>query len=167
MKLAQRQTVTEFFADKTLVFSPLSLALRDGVNPVETLRNDVQAGETLLQKYVDQARAQASEGNIVYVLEGARGAYTTPMEYGGHFLELDREILSSLEGRNRFLYAIGADDLYIDFVSDLPAEVFVWDSHLSGFDTAYVKSMRDGDLATNEANAEIELVGQLPALEAL
>lgn len=60
-------------------------------------------------------------GDIVYVLRGAEPEYSTPMQYGGLFLEQDRALLQSVQGRNVTLRIEGGDEVYMDFLEDLPS----------------------------------------------
>ena len=52
---------------------------------------------------------------------------TTPMQYGGHFLEIDRRLLSS-DALFNVIFVQGPSEPYAVFVSDLPAQAFAWDS---------------------------------------
>jgi len=82
------------------------------------------------------------------------------MQYGGFYLERDRELLSSVPAVvTRVLLVPGGEDVFLDFVSDLPAEVFAWDSRASGFSSEYVRGMRQGLQASEDPGSEIQLVG--------
>ena len=108
-----------------------------------------------------RAIAAALEGGadgIVYRLYGARAKHSTPMEYGGIYLERDRELLEEIrDARLNVLFLVGDDDLYLDFVSDLPAHVLAWDADASGFTSAQVRALRDGAQASSDPNSEILL----------
>jgi hypothetical protein len=79
------------------------------------------------------------------------------MEYGGHFLEVDRQLLSGvIDARFNALYVRGGSEPYIDFVSDLPAHAFAWDPQ-SGVTVAQVREVRQGALASTDKDADIEL----------
>ena len=135
------------------VLSPLGRAVRSGVPLVALLHEDVEKGGAVLERLTDEARsemltalANGADG-VFYELDGAYPAVTTPMEYGGHFLEIDRKLLTEVEGaRFNMLFVCGQEEPYIDFVCDLPAHAFAWDAR-SGVDAAYVRTVRDGALA--------------------
>ena len=104
----------------------------------------------------------AGVDGLFYVLHGARGAYSSPMQYGGYYLECDREILSQFEEATlNVVFVVGNDDVYIDFVSDLPAHLFAWDAEPSTFDSAYVRSLRKGAQASSDPESEVQLVTNL------
>lgn len=58
---------------------------------------------------------------VMYLVAEANPAKTSPMQYGGLFLDRDRDLLSALAdgGRKVVLGVLGADS-FIDFLSDLP-----------------------------------------------
>jgi len=122
-----------------------------------------ERGAQMLDAIVENTRQTIawaiSEGadGIFYRLHGATAAESTPMQYGGNFLERDRELLDEVKGaRMNVLYVVGGEGLYLDFVSDLPAHVFAWDSAGSGFDSKYVRSIREGAQASSDLDSEIE-----------
>lgn len=146
------------------VVNPFGQALRSGSAVWDMLAEDPRRGEKELEALVDRTRAEIEEAanlgaeGILYLVYGARGLHTTPMEYGGHYLERDRELLSKLGGfLFNLVFIVGEDDAYLDFVSDLPAHAFGWDSVASGVGVEQMRSMRAGPLATNAADADIEL----------
>lgn len=134
------------------VLSPLGRAMKQGIDIVSLLHKDVERGATELERLTDEAKgemlaalANGADG-VFYELDGAYPEVTTPMEYGGHFLEVDRRLLSEIEqARFNVLYVKGDKDPYIDFVCDLPAHAFAWDPR-SGVAADYVRSMRTGAL---------------------
>lgn len=146
------------------VRSPLGLALSEGTNIVSELHNDIDRGTEILNGLVNRTRSeiqgalhQGADG-VFYILDGAYPGITTPMEYGGHFLELDRQLLTEAQdARFNVLFVCGEEEPYIDFVSDLPAHAFAWDPR-SKVESEYVRSMRHGALAADEDGAEIRLV---------
>lgn len=146
------------------ILSPLGRAIRDSVNIVSELHGDVDRGAELLDRLVAETRSemqaalhQGADG-LFYVLDGAHPAVTTPMEYGGHFLELDRQLLLEVQGaRFNVLYVCGASEPYLDFVSDLPAHAFAWDSR-SGASVADVRAVRKGAIAAVVEGADFRLV---------
>lgn len=145
------------------VLSPLGRALERELHIMNELHGDVDKGNELLTKLVDETQQEMHSSlehgadGVFYVLDGAHPGVTTPMEYGGHFLEVDRQLLNSvIDARFNVLYVRGESEPYIDFVSDLPAHAFAWDPR-SGVSVAQVRQMRQGALAAAETGAEIEL----------
>ena len=141
------------------VVSPLG---RD-LTLVKLLASDPSAGAERLALLADQARQEmrsaleAGADGIYYALDGAYPAATTPMEYGGHFLELDRQLLEEVrDARFNLLFVCGEREPYIDFVSDLPAHALAWDSR-SGVSVGSVRSARSGALAYDSDEADIRL----------
>ncbi|HMS55380.1 MAG TPA: hypothetical protein PKA27_08255 [Fimbriimonadaceae bacterium] len=74
--------------------------------------------EAVCAEILDEIRM--APGDIVYVLRGAEPEYSTPMQYGGLFLEQDRALLASASGHNVVLRIEGGDEVYADFLEDLP-----------------------------------------------
>lgn len=144
-----------------IVLNPLGRAIQQVLPLVETLASEPDSAETVLDSLVEQAknelsRATKSGAIAIYLLYGATPRHTTPMEYGGHFLERDREILASEPEAFKMILVVG-DDAYLDFVSDLPADIFAWDSKATGVSVAEMRQMRQGALATNDPDADIDL----------
>jgi len=136
----------------------------DGLDLVKLMKSDPDAGGAKLDALVADVKSQmlkaledGAEG-IFYRVHGARGELTTPMEYGGFFLERDRELLESVsEADLNVAFIVGDDDVYLDFVSDLPAAFFAWDSQASGYDAAYVRTMRQGALLSGDPASDVFL----------
>lgn len=155
--------------------SPLARALASGEDIYARLNQDPVSGERVLEELSVQVRADAAEAlnggadGICYRLVGATPAHSTPMQYGGHFLELDRALLEEVaEARFNLLLVEGDEEPYLDFVSDLSAHAFGW-SAASGVSVRYMQSMRPGALAVHAGladadQAQFELKGTLPAL---
>lgn len=100
---------------------------------------------------------ESADGAICYRLEGPEPAKTTPMEYGGFFLEREREILRRAKDRGEtWLWVDAGEGAYLDFVSDLEADVFAWDAKATGFPLAEMSKLRTGRLCTNEAGSDVE-----------
>jgi hypothetical protein len=136
------------------VLSPLGRAMRAGEKIVAILHENVVAGGERMRELIGDARAEMAAGlesgadGVFYELEGAYPAMTTPMEYGGHFLEADRQLLGEVQSaRFNVLFVCGEHEPYIDFVSDLPAHAFAWDER-SGVTAEYVRTVRSGALAS-------------------
>lgn len=148
----------------TPVVNPFGQAIRRRVDVWDTLAEDPARGAKQLDDLVARTRREArgalehGADGILYLLYGARGLHSTPMEYGGHYLERDREILGELASAAfNLIFVVGEDDAYLDFVSDLPAHAFGWDADATGIGVNEIRPMRAGALATNAPNADIEL----------
>lgn len=146
------------------VVNPFGQAIRRRVDVWDTLAEDPARGAKQLDSLVDRTRREAQGAlehgadGILYLLYGARGLHSTPMEYGGHYLERDREILGEFGSATfNMVFVVGEDDAYLDFVSDLPAHAFGWDASATGVGVAELRPMRPGALATNAPDADIEL----------
>lgn len=119
----------------TEVLNPFGLAQRDGIDLAAELRADPTQGESRLNDYASRCRtdllralAYAADG-ILYRLEGAHPAATTPMVYGGHFLEVDRELLTEIYPQTLVVVDVaGEQEPYLDFVGDLPAHAMTWEA---------------------------------------
>ncbi len=147
------------------VSNPFGLALGKGIDLNKALKDDPSVGSVLLDGLVEEVRAsirmslESGADGIFYRLHGASPRHCTPMQYGGHYLERDREILGEAQGAElNVLFIAGAEDLYIDFVSDLPAHVFAWDFDLTGLHASEVRISRDGALASSDPSSEILLI---------
>jgi len=145
------------------VLSPLGRALRTDERIVAMLHENIVAGGERLRELVGEARAEmataleAGADGVFYELDGAYPAMTTPMEYGGHFLEADRQLLDEVHGaRFNVLYVCGEQEPYIDFVSDLPAHAFAWDGR-SGVGAEYVRTVRTGALACDGGEIALQM----------
>lgn len=144
------------------VVNPFGKARIRGIDLNEMIRLDPEIGAIELDEIVDETRLEIREAlahgaeGILYRLHGARELFCTPMQYGGHYLEKDRELLDEFAG-NAFnlLFVVGNNDLYLDFVSDLPAHAFGWDVRGSGISVNQVRDMRPGALAADDDQADI------------
>ncbi|MFM9872510.1 MAG: hypothetical protein ACKVQS_03475 [Fimbriimonadaceae bacterium] len=145
-----------------IVPSPLTLARSQNVDIFSELQADpIKGNETLdklcmaVQIQMNDALATGADG-ICYIIDGAYPAVATPMQYGGFFLERDRELLESITRANfNLLLIAGSQEPYIDFVSDLPAQAFAWDTS-SGWTPTQVSELRPSTLAANHLEADIQ-----------
>ena len=112
------------------VLSPLSRAIELRIPVTTMLQETPDRGQEELEKLSAAARQDietailAGADGIYYRLRGAEPGYTTPMEYGGFFLELDRELLTSLAADKQIVICVeGGDEVYVDALSDLPGRI--------------------------------------------
>jgi hypothetical protein len=134
-----------------------------GKDPVALLKDTdgksagiVDAAEADARREAQGALEQGAIG-VFYEVHGANAGQCTPMEYGGLFLEKDRAFLESVaDAPCNFVYIDGKEP-YLDFVSDLPAQVFAWDATGSTIPVSEVRKLRQGALAADDAEADIPL----------
>lgn len=156
------------YADQVVlaeVRSPFGLALERGLPLSELLRDQPEEGESILQDLNETVRSAidlalgAGADGVFYVLDGAYPPAASPMQYGGHYLEVDRAILSGIaEAQLNILYVPGGPETYFDCLTDLPARVFAWDIAESGVTVEQMRGMRAGALAAADSAADILLV---------
>lgn len=154
------------------IFSPFSRAIAKQMELNSAFKVDPTGAETVLRDLVEQtereiaiALSNGADG-IFYRLQGAEPEFSTPMEYGGHYLESDREILKQSESASLNVLCIeGGPEVYMDFVSDLPAHVFAWDSLRTHISVGEVRKMRAGILAAASPDADILFGGSYGLLQ--
>jgi hypothetical protein len=146
------------------ITNPFGLALQHNLDLNAQLKEDPRSGNRMLGDLVDEARRDIERAfeigadGIIYRLYGARARHCTPMQYGGFYLERDREILNEAKGALlNAIFVVGEEDVYVDFVSDLPAELFGWDSKGSGITAASVAEMRSGALMSQDPDSNVLL----------
>ena len=145
-----------------LVPSPLTLARSKNLDIFTQLQSDPEAGNqtldalcTAVQIQINDALGAGAHG-ICYLIDGAYPAVATPMQYGGFFLERDRELLTDANrAQFNLLLIAGSQEPYIDFVSDLPAQAFAWDT-TSGWTPEQVRTLRPATLAADHPEADIQ-----------
>lgn len=153
--LGREQAVLAQIDNPFAKFGP-DLSKEFALDPIAASEKLDEATEETRQKI--RAALDAGADGIVYRLFGARALHSTPMQYGGHYLERDRELLEEIQdARLNVLFPVGNDDLYLDFISDLPAHVMAWDRDASGFSSAQVRTMRNGAQASSDPESEILL----------
>lgn len=130
------------------VLNPFGRALAQGISFFEIAEADPLKAESLLRGWVEETKLEiAALTEFVYRLQGAEPECSTPMQYGGWFLERDREILESVRPNQHVtLWIDGGEGTYIDFVSDLPATVFAWDAEATGFSVEEMMGLRSTTL---------------------
>jgi hypothetical protein len=146
------------------VTNPFGLALQKGVDLNQALKDDPRSGNRLLGEFVDEARRdidtafEVGADGIFYRLYGARARHCTPMQYGGYYLEKDRDLLADVQDAVlNVLFVVGEEDVYLDFVSDLPASLFGWDAKDSKIEVSTVREMRPGALLCESPEADVLL----------
>jgi len=126
------------------------------------LAEDPTQGVSELERLAAETRAEIAHAlesgadGVFYRVVGATPDASTPMEYGGHHLEVDRAILAEFEDAFNVLFVEGTDP-YIDFVSDLPARFFGWEVDRSPMTVGEVRSLRQGALIAAHPDADIVL----------
>lgn len=141
------------------VTNPFGLALERGEDLKGTLHSDPASPklDALIAETsgsIERARAEGFDG-VLYLLHGADLRHCTPMEYGGFFLETDRELIAQWADGVIVVVIVAGEGAYLDFVSDLPATVFAWDSNVTGVDDAAMRALRSGPLASADTRSEI------------
>lgn len=166
--IADASKVAEVAGDSRAVLvevcNPFGLALRAGVDLNVAQKSDPESGSAKLSEFVNatrqsiQAALDAGADGIFYKLFGANEKFCTPMQFGGYYLETERELLQGATGAAlNVLFIVGDADTFIDFVSDLPAHVFAWDAASTGFSVSAVRELRHGALCTNASDADVLL----------
>lgn len=133
--------------------SPLGLARAEGVDLNAALAADPAQGSDLQARYAARVRtllddcfARGADG-VFYRLVGACPAESTPMEYGGHHLETDRELLAGLTNAVCNIVFIEGAEPYLEFVSDLPGHALGWDVERCSTRPDEIRALRGGALA--------------------
>ncbi len=148
------------------IMSPFGRALRRQSNLSDLLSDDPSRGKDILSGFAEETRSDiaraytAGAHGIFYRLDGAYPAASTPMEYGGHYLELDRELLSAATARSHkfvLLYIEGESEIYLDFVLDLPCNAIGWDVAHHAAELESVKGSQQKVIAAAHPLAEIFL----------
>jgi len=144
------------------VLSPFARSLQKALGLNRVLQEDPKKGEEILDGLIKQtlnefaAARQAGADGVFYRLQGAEPTYSSPMQYGGHYLETDREILQATwKDSLNVLFVEGGPETYLDFVSDLPATIFAWDCERTEVSLATLRKLRKGALATADPEADI------------
>jgi hypothetical protein len=146
------------------VTNPFGLALQKDLDLNKVLKEDPRAGNRLLGELIDETKRdidlafEIDADGILYRLYGARSRHCTPMQYGGFYLERDRELLESVkDAAFNMIFVVGEEDVYLDFVSDLPAHVFGWDFKGSQIPASEVRKMRAGALVSEDPSSDVRL----------
>lgn len=146
------------------ILSPFGVALARGIPLNDLLRDEPDQGAVLLaeleakvREEIEFALGQGADG-IFYVLDGAYPSAASPMQYGGHYLEVDRSLLEQITAaRLNILYVEGGPETYFDCVTDLPAHALGWNARASGLSVGAMKKVWSGALAASDPAAELFL----------
>lgn len=142
------------------ITSPYGKAMQSGIDLNELLHADPAVGETRLNELAvvtqSEINVAASQG-ILYRVYGACPAECTPMQFGGHYLEVDRAILNTITKGTKTIVFIEGEDIYFDFVSDLPCDAMGWDETVNTLTLAEARTMRPGLYALTSPEAEIKI----------
>ena len=143
------------------VLNPFGRALAAGENLNSVYEASLEVGEARLEAYVDATRRDlAQDGDVLYRLVGADPTLSTPMQYGGLYLERDRDLLTGLSGGFHALYVDAPGEAFLDVVCDLPVDVFLWDDRATQTAAASLRVMRAGPMGCKGPDAEFRLVGE-------
>ncbi len=162
--LAAARSLSSEYAVLSSVLSPFGWALQQKSPLISLLDSDPKAGDLELQRLkqltLEEARARMDEGadGLCYMLAGASPEHTTPMQYGGFFLDLDREILEEFkEAEFNLVWVKGNKEPYLEFVSDLPCQALSWDMKATGIQPGSIRPYRTGAIAGSSPDCDIYL----------
>jgi hypothetical protein len=143
------------------VGNPFGAALLDDIDLNDEFEKGPQAGGQAFENYVDEtesalaAALESGADGVLYRLFGAEPLLSTPMQFGGFYLEQERELLAGIrDARFNVLYVEGGEGLYLDVVSDLEAHAVGWDEDRSAIPATEVREMRRGALACGLLNED-------------
>lgn len=144
------------------VHSPLGRIVRSQPQLLDTLRETPADAEDALLDFANEAKNEIREAfelgahGIFYRLSGANPKVTTPMEYGGHFLEMDKELMA--HASSGLLNVISVEDgpeIYIDAVAEVPGHAIHWDNALNELSIEAVRTMTTKFLVLDHPVADI------------
>lgn len=106
------------------VLNPFGRALEEGLDLNAALSEDPVAGSAHLDRLCQMTESECASARdgILYRLIGADSRHCTPMQYGGFYLERDREILSRAKLRGYLQIDVDGEEPYLDFIVDLPCD---------------------------------------------
>lgn len=146
------------------VLNPFGQAQRAEDDLDDLLADNPEAGAARLDLWAQGVRIQmddalaAGADGIFYRLRGAEPDYCSPMHYGGHYLERDRELLDRIQDALvNVVFVDGGEGSYLDFVSDLPGSIFAWSVLRTGVGLESIREMRKGALATESDASDIQI----------
>ena len=112
-----------------------------------------------LQRSKEETRAELEvhRNEFIYRLTGVDPKSCTPMQYGGLYLELDRELLDEFRSERSVVWIDSGPGAYIDFVSDLSAQIFAYDAQVTGYPVKQLRGLRQGEICSNDPEADMTL----------
>lgn len=151
-------------AKLAFVRSPFGEAAMDGIDLNAKLSEDLEGGHEALNAYFAkveteiQRAIQTGADGIFYCLAGAEPTASTPMQYGGFYLELDRELLSKATSLPlNVLWIEGKSEPFLDSVVDLPAQFFGYYVAETGVNPEIIRADRPGPIVSNVFEADVSL----------
>lgn len=153
--------LTEAPAVSNWVLNPFGRSLRKGIDLNALIASSPDAGAQTLQTLAEETLTELKQSGspVLYLLFGAAESWCTPMEFGGLYLELEREILSAaIESKEVLLWVAGNENVYLDFVSDLPAAAIGWNQGTTGFGVREMRELRDGTVFGPAADADFQWI---------
>ena len=136
------------------VGNPFGEALQGGVDLTAEFAKGPDAGSSAFLAYSEgvasslQAALRCGADGVLYRLFGAEPSLSSPMQFGGFFLEQEKDLLSTVaDARLNVLYVEGGEGVFLDVLADLPAQAFGWDEDRSNVSPAQVRKARKGALA--------------------
>lgn len=126
------------------------------------MAEDPTRGAETLETLVEEVRAEIEDAirtgadGIAYYLYGADSDHCSPMQYGGFYLERDRELLAiASDMQMNMLVVVGGEGAYIEIVADLPAAIMAWDVAATRRAVDEVRLYRDGLLCAEDDSADL------------
>ncbi len=143
------------------VLGPYGQALSKGIDLNSVIADSPEIGEAMLSECIEAslsdisvAKSNGAHG-ILYAVCGATEEHCSPMQYGGLYLERDREVLlEATKWAFVFLFVVGSENTYMDIVSDLPCDVMGWSIEATGHSLSEMKIMSKGATCTSDPNSE-------------
>ncbi len=149
------------------IVNPFGIAIEQGRDLNALLKTDPERGATELDRLTSEVKAsildviERGADGILYRLHGACAKWCSPMQYGGFYLERDRELMEAAQPLMfNVLFVAGDEEVYFDFVSDLPAQALGWDSRMTGVTAKQMRGIREGLLLAEDEEADIRLAAQ-------
>lgn len=125
------------------------------------LAEDPQTIGEQIDRHVAEATAELSGNSLALYWAGqAQPGATSPMEYGGFFLERDREVLEAAKD-TAVILTVPGEEAYIDFVSDLPAVLLAVDVK----DLSSIRPLTQTPIAARSDDADVTLEFSLSEID--
>jgi hypothetical protein len=156
------------------VLSPYGQALSRGLDLNSKIADSPEIGEAMLSECIAAslsdiaiAKSNGADG-ILYAVCGATEEHCSPMQYGGLYLERDREVLLEASKWAFVIgFVVGGESTYLDIVSDLPCDVLGWSIEATGHPLSEMKLMRTGATCTSDPNSEWNWNPKMAEVEAI